>query len=74
MACVSATVTSFKEIPLGELQGQEEFRKLAETERIQETFDAGDGQPAKNCLKRDNTTYGSLNQPEAGNEVSCTGY
>ncbi|KAI8424149.1 hypothetical protein MSG28_002743 [Choristoneura fumiferana] len=58
VACVSATVTSFKEIPLGELQGQEEFRKLAETERIQESFDAGDEQPARNCLKRDNTTYG----------------
>ncbi|XP_049870408.1 proton-associated sugar transporter A [Pectinophora gossypiella] len=63
VVCVSATVTSFKEIPLAELTEQEEFRKLAETERAQESFDIEDGME-KNNLKRDAATYGSLNQPE----------
>ncbi|XP_063532803.1 proton-associated sugar transporter A [Cydia strobilella] len=70
VVCVTATVTSFKEIPLGELQEQEEFRKLAETERVQESFDAGD-EPVKS-LKRDNTTYGSLNQPAEGDDQNGT--
>lgn len=61
---MSATVTSFKEIPLEELNYQDEFRKLAQNERDQESFDAGDQEPGeKNNLKK-NATYGSLNQPE----------
>lgn len=39
VVCVSATVTSFKEIPLDELNEQEEFRKMAENERAQDSFD-----------------------------------
>lgn len=61
---MSATVTSFKEIPLEELNYQDEFKKLAQTERNQESFDAGDETASeKNNLKK-NATYGSLNQPE----------
>ncbi|XP_028177520.1 proton-associated sugar transporter A isoform X1 [Ostrinia furnacalis] len=63
--CVSATVTSFKEIPLEELNYQDEFRKLAQTERNQESFDAGDEGPEKGTMKK-NATYGSLNPPETG--------
>ncbi|XP_026322012.1 proton-associated sugar transporter A [Hyposmocoma kahamanoa] len=63
VACVSATVTSFKEIPLDELTEQEHFRKLAETERAQENFDVEDGMEQNN-LKTEKATYGSLNQPE----------
>uniref|UniRef100_A0A2H1VZC1 SFRICE_035173 n=1 Tax=Spodoptera frugiperda TaxID=7108 RepID=A0A2H1VZC1_SPOFR len=63
VACVTATITSFKEIPLSELTDQEEFRKQAETERLQESFDEGPDGPDKN-LKKDNVTYGALNQPE----------
>ncbi|RVE43841.1 hypothetical protein evm_011509 [Chilo suppressalis] len=63
VACVSATVTSFKEIPLEELNYQEEFRKLAQTERNQESFDVEDQSLDKGNLKK-NATYGSLNQPE----------
>ncbi|CAH0605529.1 unnamed protein product [Chrysodeixis includens] len=63
VACVSATITSFKEIPLTELTEQEEFRRAAETERAQESFD---DEGAEKSLKRENVTYGSLNQPESG--------
>ncbi|XP_026737275.1 proton-associated sugar transporter A [Trichoplusia ni] len=63
VVCVSATITSFKEIPLTELNEQEEFRRQAESQRAQESFD--EEGPEKN-LKRENATYGSLNQPESG--------
>ncbi|KAL4708308.1 hypothetical protein ACJJTC_007714 [Scirpophaga incertulas] len=65
VACVSATVTSFKEIPLEELNYQDEFRKLAQTERNQESFDIDDQALDKSNLKK-NATYGSLNLPESG--------
>lgn len=64
IACVSATVTSFKEIPLNELHGNEELRKPAQCERLRESFDAGDEDVEKNGLKVENTSYGALNQPE----------
>ncbi|CAH2071612.1 unnamed protein product, partial [Iphiclides podalirius] len=64
IACVSATVTSFKEIPLSELQGNEELRKPARSERLRESFDDDDGEVEKNGLKVENASYGSLNQPE----------
>ncbi|CAH0702795.1 unnamed protein product [Spodoptera exigua] len=69
IACVTATITSFKEIPLSELTDQEEFRKQAETERAQESFDEGPDGPDKN-LKKDNVTYGALNQPESGAAIN----
>ncbi|XP_050562316.1 proton-associated sugar transporter A [Spodoptera frugiperda] len=69
VACVTATITSFKEIPLSELTDQEEFRKQAETERLQESFDEGPDGPDKN-LKKDNVTYGALNQPESGAAIN----
>lgn len=63
VACVITTITSFKEIPLKELQNQEEFRKMAENERIQESFDIEEDQGLeKNNFKKDNATYGSLIQ------------
>lgn len=58
---MSATITSFKEIPLIELNEQEKFRKLAQNERIQESFDE-DG--SEKNLKKDNVMYGSVNQAE----------
>ncbi|XP_014370922.2 proton-associated sugar transporter A [Papilio machaon] len=64
IACVSATVTSFKEIPLSELHGNEELRKPAQCERLRESFDAEDEDVEKNGLKVENTSYGALNQPE----------
>ncbi|KAJ8727438.1 hypothetical protein PYW07_001557 [Mythimna separata] len=64
VVCVSATITSFTEIPLLELEEQEEFRRQAETQRIQESFDEGPDGPEKN-LKKENVTYGALNQPES---------
>lgn len=60
---MSATVTSFKEIPLGQLNEEDHFRRQAQDERNQESFDVEDGQE-KNSLKKDNATYGSLNPPE----------
>ncbi|XP_022825695.1 proton-associated sugar transporter A [Spodoptera litura] len=69
VACVTATITSFKEIPLSELTDQEEFRKQAETERAQESFDEGPDGPDK-TLKKDNVTYGALNQPENGAAIN----
>ncbi|CAH1647017.1 unnamed protein product [Spodoptera littoralis] len=69
VACVTATITSFKEIPLSELTDQEEFRKQAETERAQESFDEGPEGPDK-TLKKDNVTYGALNQPENGAAIN----
>ncbi|XP_053603428.1 proton-associated sugar transporter A [Plodia interpunctella] len=70
IACVSATITSFKEIPMGQLIEQDQFRKQAQTERNQESFDIDDGQE-KNGLKRDNTTYGALNGPESGTGINA---
>ncbi|CAK1598605.1 unnamed protein product [Parnassius mnemosyne] len=64
IVCVSATVTSFKEIPLSELHGNEDLRKPAQSQRLQESFDADDGDVEKNSLHIDKTSYGSLNQPE----------
>lgn len=65
VACVCATITSFSEIPLNELQEQEQFRRLAEDERAQESSIDLDEQPVeKNVLKKDNATYGSLNAPD----------
>lgn len=61
VVCVSATITSFHEIPLDELHEQEHFRKMAQEERIQESFDADDQQSLENnTLKKSNATYGSL--------------
>ncbi|KAJ2952101.1 hypothetical protein O0L34_g4371 [Tuta absoluta] len=65
ITCVSATITAFKEIPLTELNEQEEFKRLAQTERLQESFDVEDG-AEKDILKKNNAMYGSLNQPENG--------
>ncbi|KAM3967239.1 loss of visual transmission [Aphomia sociella] len=64
IVCVSATVTSFKEIPLDQLNEQDEFRKLAQNERNQESFDVEEPGLEKNNLKMDNATYGSLNRQE----------
>lgn len=72
IACVAATVTSFKEIPLDQLKEQEEFRKLAQHERQQESFDVEDG--TEKTLKRDTATYGSLNQPEVSTSREKTQY
>ncbi|XP_048479088.1 proton-associated sugar transporter A [Plutella xylostella] len=74
VACVSATVTSFTEVPLPQLQGQEQFRKLAEEERNQETsFDCADEVVEKNGIKRENTTYGSLNPTELAAPLAHSG-
>ncbi|XP_059056736.1 proton-associated sugar transporter A [Achroia grisella] len=64
LVCVTATVTSFKEIPLDQLNEQDEFRKLAQTERNQESFDAEEPGIEINNLKKDNTMYGSFNRQE----------
>ncbi|XP_049694568.1 proton-associated sugar transporter A isoform X2 [Helicoverpa armigera] len=69
IVCVSATITSFKEIPLTELTEQEEFRRQAESQRLQESFDEGPEGPEKN-LKKENVTYGALNQPESGVSIN----
>ncbi|KAJ8733435.1 hypothetical protein PYW08_001733 [Mythimna loreyi] len=73
VVCVSATITSFTEIPLMELTEQEEFRKQAETQRIQESFDEGADGPEKN-LKKENVTYGALNQPESVVPINEVGH
>ncbi|KAI5637404.1 major facilitator superfamily domain-containing protein [Phthorimaea operculella] len=65
ITCVSATITAFKEIPLTELDEQEEFKRLAQTERLQESFDVEEG-AENDILKKNNAMYGSLNQPENG--------
>lgn len=62
VVCVSATVTSFKEIPLDELNEQEEFRKMAENERAQDSFDE-DQSFEKNSIKRE-SGYGAVVQQE----------
>ncbi|GBP09879.1 Membrane-associated transporter protein [Eumeta japonica] len=65
LACVTATITSFKEIPLDQLQEQEKYRKLAEDERAQSSSDVEDPASAeKNNIKKDSTAYGSLSQSE----------
>ncbi|KAG6455424.1 proton-associated sugar transporter A [Manduca sexta] len=61
--CVTATVTSFKEIPLDELNEQEEFRKMAHSERVQESFDE-DSTMEKNGIKKENSGYGAVEQSE----------
>ncbi|KOB74135.1 Uncharacterized protein OBRU01_09504, partial [Operophtera brumata] len=63
VACVSATVTSFKEIPLEELMEQDEFRKLAQNERIQESVDLAD--EADGVGLKSNVSYGAVNQTES---------
>lgn len=62
VVCVSATITSFKEIPLEELTEQEEFRKLAQNERIQESVDLAD--EADGVGLKSNVSYGAVNQTE----------
>lgn len=62
VVCVSATVTSFKEIPLDELHEQDEFRKLAQNERIQESIDLAD--EADGVGLKSNASYGAVNQAE----------
>lgn len=62
VACVSATVSSFKEIPLQELREQDEFRKQAQNERIQESIDLAD--EAEGVGLKSNASYGAVNQSE----------
>ncbi|XP_004931236.2 proton-associated sugar transporter A isoform X1 [Bombyx mori] len=72
VACVTATVTSFKEIPLDKLNEQDEFRKMAENERAQESFDE---EQALDKIKKDNSSYGTVGQSEsaeAGNTISIS--
>ncbi|PZC85534.1 hypothetical protein B5X24_HaOG216642 [Helicoverpa armigera] len=47
----------------------EEFRRQAESQRLQESFDEGPEGPEKN-LKKENVTYGALNQPESGVSIN----
>ena len=59
--CVSATITSFKEIPLNEVSESDDYSKL--DNQFEEHFKE-EGDVEKNGLKKENTSYGSLNQPD----------
>ncbi|XP_041970813.1 proton-associated sugar transporter A isoform X2 [Aricia agestis] len=80
VTCVSATVTSFKEMPLNQLHEKtEKYGKLDETDQLEEergrerTDENGDYE--KDGIKRENTSYGTLNQipqPEPPAENNAT--
>lgn len=58
--CVTVTITSFKEIPLNEISESDDYTKF--DNQFEEHFKEGDVE--KNGLKKENTSYGSLNQPD----------
>ncbi|XP_050669782.1 proton-associated sugar transporter A isoform X2 [Leptidea sinapis] len=60
IVCVSATITSFKEIPLYELHQYEEFRKS--TEQPVQMVDEGQGET--DGFRKDTAGYGALEQEE----------
>lgn len=64
IACVSATITSFKEIPLNELHDNEDYKKLNDKDQIEDNFNQEEI-IEKDGLKKDNVSYGSLNQPDS---------
>ncbi|CAH0729269.1 unnamed protein product, partial [Brenthis ino] len=71
IVCVTATITSFKEIPLNEINGSDDYKKLND-DQFEEHFKEG-GDVEKNTLKKDNASYGSLNQPDPPASTVATG-
>ncbi|CAK1545882.1 unnamed protein product [Leptosia nina] len=67
IACVSATITSFKEIPLDELHQYEEFKKSAEPAAQLQVESQGNDveQVEKDVLRKDCSTYGTLEEPQS---------
>ncbi|CAH2265513.1 proton-associated sugar transporter A [Pararge aegeria] len=63
IVCVSATITSFKEIPLNDLKDNDDYNKLNDRDQIEDNFNQGEN-IEKNGLKKENISYGSLNQPD----------
>ncbi|CAG9559813.1 unnamed protein product [Danaus chrysippus] len=59
IVCVSATITSFKEIPLSEIKETEEYNKLNDRDEEENQF-----REEQDGLKKENASYGSLNQPD----------
>lgn len=59
IVCVSATITSFKEIPLSEIKETENYNKLNDKDEEENQF-----REEQDGLKKENASYGSLNQPE----------
>lgn len=71
IVCVTATITSFKEIPLNEINESDDYKKLND-DQFEEHFKEG-GDVEKNTLKKDNASYGSLNQPDPPVPIVPTG-
>ncbi|XP_034829759.1 membrane-associated transporter protein [Maniola hyperantus] len=72
IVCVSATVTSFKEIPLNELNDNEDYKKLNDKDQIEDNFNQEENVES-NGLKKETISYGSLNQPDITVESDING-
>ncbi|XP_046963623.1 proton-associated sugar transporter A [Vanessa cardui] len=72
IVCVTATITSFKEIPLNEIGENDDYKKLNDKDQFEEHFEESEN-IEKNGLKKETTSYGSLNNAEIPVDEENTG-
>ncbi|XP_050343900.1 proton-associated sugar transporter A [Nymphalis io] len=72
IVCVTATITSFKEIPLNEIGESDDYKKLNDKDQFEERFQ-DDENVERNGLKKETTSYGSLNKSDVPEDEQNNG-
>ncbi|XP_047528548.1 proton-associated sugar transporter A [Vanessa atalanta] len=72
IVCVTATITSFKEIPLNEIGENDDYKKLDNKDQFEEHFEESEN-IERDGLKKETTSYGSLNKADAPVDDENTG-
>ncbi|XP_026496679.2 proton-associated sugar transporter A [Vanessa tameamea] len=72
IVCVTATITSFKEIPLNKIDENDDYNKLDNKDQFEEHFEESEN-VERNGLKKETTSYGSLKKADAPVDDENTG-